>query len=74
MAKSTQLRQIAIAIVTETQPCKPNNLVARLRNQFGASHAEANRVLLELIRDGPVKRTFFGKLVVPGLDGGSGSG
>ena len=58
-------RQIAISIVSQNQPCKPNDLVKRLRKDHGASHREANETLLTMIRDRQLKRTFTGKLVLP---------
>jgi hypothetical protein len=69
MSRHEALRRIAIDIVAESQPCTANQLVAGLR-EAGASHAEANRTLFELIRDGPVRRTFFGDLYLdrhPGI-------
>jgi hypothetical protein len=65
-----QLRQIAVTIVAKNQPCKPYTLLDILKRQYGASHGDANRTMLELIRDGRVKRTFFGDLVLPGGGGG----
>jgi hypothetical protein len=59
------LIQIALSIVSESQPCKANDLVKRLRKEHGASHQQANQTLLVLIRDGYVKRTLTGKLVLP---------
>lgn len=58
-------RQIAVAIVEQEQPCPANRLVSRLKHEFGANTAQANTTLLELIRDGAVRRTFTGKLVLP---------
>jgi hypothetical protein len=72
--RNEHLKQIAVAIVAEAQPCRPNDVVRRLRGEFGASHAEANRTLLELIRDGYLRRTFFGELVLPDWTGGSNGG
>jgi hypothetical protein len=66
--RNQQLRRIAVGIVAQSGRCRPDDLVRRLRNAFGASHSEANRTLLELIRDGAVKRTFFGELYVSGTD------
>jgi hypothetical protein len=66
--QSEDLRQIAIAAVARLQPCRPEALVSQLR-QAGASEARANRMILELIRDGNVKRTAFGELVLPGHRG-----
>jgi hypothetical protein len=59
------LRWIAIGIVADCQPCRPNQLVKRLRSEYGASHRAANETLLTLIRDGRLRRTFSGKLVLP---------
>jgi hypothetical protein len=59
------LANAAVAIVAAGQPCKPNDLVVRLRKEHGASHAEANQTMLALIRDGRLKRTFTGKLQLP---------
>ena len=67
--RSQELQAIAIAIVGENQPCKPYYLLDRLKREYGASHGEANQTLLVLIRDGRLKRTFFGDLVLPGGGG-----
>ena len=71
---SEELRAIAIAIVEESQPCRPEELVSRLRSEFGVSQSEAHRTVLELIRDRRLQRTFFGELVVPGAQNGSAGG
>lgn len=74
MQQSGDLRQFAIAVVARLQPCRPDALVSQLR-LAGASEARANRMILELIRDGSVKRTGFGELVLPshrGSDSGFG--
>src|SRR5262245_33844660 len=66
------LRRMAIACVANNQSCTANQLVARLR-EAGASQAEANGILFELIRDGPVRRTFTGDLYLdrpPGIPPG----
>ena len=60
------LRKAAIAIVAQGQPCTANDLANRLQQGYGASHGEANRILLELSRDGPIRRTCLGELVMPG--------
>ena len=62
---TAELKRVAIAIVRDEQPCRPNRLVKRLRSEHGASHRAANETLLTLIRDGLLRRTFSGKLVVP---------
>jgi hypothetical protein len=59
------LARAAIPVVAAEQPCKPNDLVSRLRKEYGASHADANQTMLALIRDGRLKRTFTGKLQLP---------
>ncbi len=68
MQESGNLRQFTIAVVARLQPCRPDALVSQLR-QAGASEALANRTILELIRDGHLKRTGFGELVLPGQRG-----
>jgi hypothetical protein len=60
-----ELRRIAIAIVGETQPCKPYELLRRLRKEYGASHRAANETILTLLRDGLLRTNFTGKLVLP---------
>lgn len=65
----SEIRQIALEIVAEAQPCSPNYLVERLRGEFGVSRADANRVLLELRRDREL-RTSMGQLVLPGHGSG----
>src|SRR6266545_3657564 len=64
VSRNEELRRSAVAIVSNSGRCTANQLVSALRHQCGASIAEANRTLLELIRDGYVKRTFFGELFV----------
>ncbi len=53
------LRQIAVDIVTESQPCRPHYLQGRMKNEYGTSHREANETLFILMRDGGLKRTFW---------------
>jgi hypothetical protein len=64
------LSQIAITIVAARQPCSPYTLLDRLKNDFGASTAQANTTMLTLIRDGQIRRTSDGRLVLPGYGGG----
>ena len=61
-----ELRQIAVAIVAQAGTCRPNALVQQLRRDHGASHRAANETLLTLIRDGLLRRTWWGRLRVPG--------
>jgi hypothetical protein len=68
--RSQELQRFAVAIVAKSQPMKPYDLLNRLKSEHGASHAEANRTMLTLIRDGGLKRTFLGELVLPGASGG----
>lgn len=65
-----RLQQIAIRLVAETQPTSAVNVISRLKREAGASHHEANSTVLRLIRDGRVKRTFLGKLILPGAKTG----
>ena len=74
MSGRVDLRSIALAIVAQTQPTTPNYLVDRLRTEYGASHAEANRAMLELIRDRQLRRTAYGELVLPGSSPRGGGG
>jgi len=69
---SQELQQIAIGVVAECQPCKPYDLLDRLKREYGASHGEANKTMLLLIRDGRLKRSFFGELTLPGGAGRTG--
>jgi hypothetical protein len=62
----SELAEIAVAIVAANQPLKPNDLLKTMRKQHGASHREANTTFLMLLRDGRIRRTFTGKLVLPG--------
>lgn len=58
--------QLAIEVVGRSQPCSPYTLTDALK-KAGASHAVANRTMLELIRDGVLSRTFDGRLILPGF-------
>ncbi len=62
-----QLRQAAIAIVAQRQPCSPYDLLDTLKRDYGASHGAANTTLLTLMRDGLLQRTFDGRLTLPGV-------
>ncbi len=57
-------KQLAMEIVARNQPCTPNHLVKALK-QNGASVQAANETLFTLMRDGYLKRTWNGKLVLP---------
>jgi hypothetical protein len=63
---SAHLRQAAVAIVRQYQPCSPYQLLGALRRDFGASHGEANVTMLTMIRDRQLRRTFDGQLTLPG--------
>jgi PASTA domain len=54
------LRQIALMIVAERQPMSPYDLIGTLQRDFGASHADANRTFLELVRDGQLQSGLHG--------------
>jgi hypothetical protein len=56
-------KRLAIEIVSAQQPCKPNALRKALTAR-GASVRVANETMLTLIRDGLLKRTATGRLVV----------
>jgi hypothetical protein len=60
-------------IVAESQPISPYALLGRLRDDFGASHSDANRTMLELLRDGRLKSGFSG-LTLPGGSTSAGGG
>jgi hypothetical protein len=74
VSRRDDLRRGALAIVAQTQPTTPNDLTYRLRSEYGASHAEANRAMLELIRDRHLRRTPYGELVLPGAGARVGGG
>jgi hypothetical protein len=67
-----ELRRAAVAIVAMHQPCSPYTLLDALKREYGASTAAANTTMLTLIRDGQLRRTFDGKLILPGGGGGGG--
>jgi hypothetical protein len=62
-----EVRQIALVIIARYQPCTPELLINTLGTEYGVGSGEAARTLLELIRDGRVKRSAFGELSVPGV-------
>jgi hypothetical protein len=65
MAGTTpEIMAVALAIVGQNEPCKPAQFRRELQ-QRGASVRAANETLLMLIRDGRVRRTWNGKLVLP---------
>jgi hypothetical protein len=57
-------KRLAVDIVSQQQPCKPNHLIKALK-QHGASVRIANETLLTMIRGGQLQRTWNGRLVVP---------
>jgi hypothetical protein len=59
------LRQAAITVVGQQQPCPPHQLQAILKRDYGASTRAANETLFTLMRDGYLRRTFTGKLALP---------
>lgn len=59
-----QLQELAMAIVAQREPCKPNDLVKALKQQ-GASVRAANETLFALMQQGRVRRTWNGKLRLP---------
>lgn len=61
---TAELQRLAIEYVSQYQPCTANRLVKALREN-GASHRAANETLFALMRDGHVRRTWTGKLVLP---------
>jgi hypothetical protein len=65
LGTNEELKQAALEIVAELEPCRPNQLVKRLRQEYGASHRAANETLFTMMRDGRLQRTFTGKLRVP---------
>jgi hypothetical protein len=67
------LRQLALMIVAEHQPMSPYDLVARLQREAGASAADANRTMFELLRSGQLKSGFRGVTVGGSRRDGGGS-
>lgn len=63
---SPELRAATFAILAELQPVRPNKLLKRLRKDFGAGQREANETMLRMIHEGSIRRTFGGKLRLPG--------
>jgi hypothetical protein len=61
---NVEWKQLAVQVVAQGQPCKPNDLIKALEG-YGASVRAANETLLTMIRDGQLKRTWNGKLVLP---------
>lgn len=60
-----ELKRLAIEIVAANQPCSPNYFKRALKREGGASERAANETLLTMIRDGELRRTWNGKLVLP---------
>jgi hypothetical protein len=63
---SELLRNAAIEIVRQNQPCRPYDLLEALQQEHGASDRAANDTMFTLLRDGLLKRTGTGKLKLPG--------
>jgi hypothetical protein len=60
------LRRVAIEVVGQNQPCRPYHLLGTLRQEYGASVRAANETMFTLLRDGLLKRTWTGKVKLPG--------
>jgi hypothetical protein len=65
MGAGGDLRSIAWQIVSDRGPIPAERVINELV-RHGTSHGYAYKAVVELIRDGRVKRTFFGELYIPG--------
>ena len=68
MVAGRDLRSIALEIVAARGPIPVERLMQEL-GSYGAQRGHAYKAAMELIRDGQVKRTFFGELYIPGRRG-----
>lgn len=74
MTAARDPKSIAMEIVRARGPIPAERVMSEL-GQYGVSRGYAYKAVVELIRDGHVKRTFFGEVYVPGhRQGGSGYG
>jgi hypothetical protein len=68
MSGRNDLRSIALEIVAAKGPIPVERLMGELGRR-GVQRGYAYKAAMELIRDGYVKRTFFGELYIPGRRG-----
>jgi hypothetical protein len=73
-SRQDQLRQVAIGIVAEGSQPSFYQLAARLQREAGASLAEANRTILQLLGRHTFQTTMSGGIVLAGYGGGGGGG
>ena len=73
MGTQRDLRSIALEVVAARGPIPAERVISEL-TRFGAQRGYAYKAVMELIRDGQVKRTFFGELYIPGMRGSGDSG
>ena len=67
-------RSIAMEIVRARGPIPVERVMSEM-GRYGVQRGYAYKAVVELIRDGQVKRTFFGEVYVPGYrQSGSGYG
>lgn len=67
LTRHDQLKALALDLVYEIGTVPVKRLMSELTRR-GAGQGEAYRITMELIRDGQVKRTFFGELYIPGTN------